>query len=488
MKYFIYIGLPLLLLFSFGAISYFYARLKYYHFFKLTFNALIKKQKSEPYVSSFYLQEIIKFLVRKREKNALISLSAGRISAAEKILSKHKKFFFIAVLNLMNSPKNFAKLETFVKNQPKNKAAIAELAVLYFNENNLSKVKQCLDNLPINGRKNFPLARSLYLQAFFDAKEGDLLSASVHANQAAAIFHKLRAFFEEAQAYTLLGIIYRTAVIPDVAQMMFDTALKIVRSLHLNSEEAKIFGNLGMLMAIQKRFDEAQDFYDKAISIYMKNKQLIKSAEIYNQSAQLNLMKENFPLAAQNAKKALDIHLQKHNDAGTAFSKEILAYAAWSEKNYAKVVQLTFEAKNLYKSLANYSAYYENLHLMALALFEQNKLDDAEKILREITANKHVFDTNFHTANAFNLLGLIYLKKNDRKRAKGLFQQSLDLEQVNNRLSGIATDYANIGLIEFSAGNKEQAVKTFQTALDYALANQDEELIDIIQSHLNKIQ
>ena len=115
-------------------------------------------------------------------------------------------------------------------------------------------------------------------------------------------------------------------------------------------------------------------------------------------------------------------------------------------------------------------------------------VDDAEKILREITANKHEFDTNFHTANAFNLLGLIYLKKNDRKRAKGLFQQSLDLEQVNNRLSGIATDYANIGLIEFSAGNKEQAVKTFQTALDYALANQDEDLIDIIQSHLNKIQ
>ena len=86
------------------------------------------------------------------------------------------------------------------------------------------------------------------------------------------------------------------------------------------------------------------------------------------------------------------------------------------------------------------------------------------------------------------MLGLIYLKKHDIKRAKGLFQQSLDLEQVNNRLSGIATDYANMGLIEVYAGNKEQAIKTFQTALDYAKANQDDELIKIITHHLQQVQ
>ena len=218
------------------------------------------------------------------------------------------------------------------------------------------------------------------------------------------------------------------------------------------------------------------------------NFKFICIGEIYKQKGHLCLMQDNAAQAEEMASKALKIHQKEKNPAGIAFSKEILAYSAWAQKNYADVIQLTFEAKNLYQQLENFSAGYENLHLMALALYEQNKLDESEKILREITSKDRHYETNFHIANAYNLLGLIYLKKKEIKRAKGLFQQSLDLEQVNNRLSGIATDYANMGLIELSVGHKEQALKTFQTALDYAQANQDDELIEIIKTHLQKLQ
>lgn len=489
MKYFEYICLPLFLLVCFWPIVRYYNHIKICHFYKLIFAALYKKQKQEPYVSSFYLMQIVRLLVKKHQHKALIALTAGRIGTAETFLKKHGNAFLALVLKTMQvAAKNVADWENFIKKNPENKAAIAELAVLYFNENNFTKTKQCLDNLPISGKKNYTLARSLFLQAYFDAKEGDLLSASVHTNQAAQIFHKLKAFYEEAQAYMVSGIIYRTAIISDVAQMMFDTALKIFQALNLKNEEAKIFGNLGMLMAIQKRFDEALDYYDKALTLYAESKQQVKSAEIYNQKGQLCLMQDNAAKAEEMASKALKIHQKEKNPAGIAFSKEILAYSAWAQKNYADVIQLTFEAKNLYLQLENFSAGYENLHLMALALYEQNKLDESEKILREITSKDRHYETNFHIANAYNLLGLIYLKKKEIKRAKGLFQQSLDLEQVNNRLSGIATDYANMGLIELSVGHKEQALKTFQTALDYAQANQDDELIEIIKTHLQKLQ
>lgn len=489
MKYFVFICLFIFLLLCLWLIRRSFIRLKIWHFYKLIFAALYKKQKQEPYVSCFYLMQIVKMLVKKRQHKALIALTAGRISIAETFLKKNGNTFLALVLKTMQaSAKNVVDWENFIKKNPNNKAAIAELGILYFNENNINKTKQCLDNLLIGGKKNYILARTLYLQAFFDAKEGDLLSASVHANQAAQIFHKLKAFYEEAQAYMALGIIYRTAIISDVSQMMFDTALKIFQALNLKNEEAKILGNLGMLMAIQKRFDEALGYYDKALKLYAENKQQVKSAEIYNQKGQLCLMQNNAAKAEEMAAKALKIHQKEKNPAGIAFSKEILAYSAWAKKDYAYVIQLTFEAKNLYQQLENFSAEYENLHLMALALYEQNKLDDAEKILRGITEKKHNIETNFHIANAYNLLGLIYLKKNDIQRAKGLFQQSLDLEQVNNRLSGIATDYANMGLIELYIGNKEQALKTFKTALEYAQANQDDDLTILIKNHLKKIQ
>ena len=82
-------------------------------------------------------------------------------------------------------------------------------------------------------------------------------------------------------------------------------------------------------------------------------------------------------------------------------------------------------------------------------------------------------------------MGLIYLQKKDLDRAKALFNQSLDLEQFNNRLSGIATDYANIGLVEMKCGNFEQAQKTIHTALEYAKANHDDELVELINKNFN---
>ena len=389
MKYFVFICLFIFLLLCLWSIVRYYAHLKIWHFYKLSFNALYKKQKSEPYVSSFYLMQIIKFLVKKHQNRILLLLSLGKTKPAETFLLKHRLHLQALLLKTMSSSaQNITHLENFVKNNPNNKAAIAELAILYFNENDISKTKQCLNNLPVSGKNNYILARSLYLQAFFDAREGDLLSASVHANQAAQIFHKLKAFYEEALAYLVSGIIYRTAIITDVAQMMFETALKIFQELNLPNEKAKIFGNLGMLMAIQKRFDEAEDYYNKAIDIFETNKKSIKSAEIYNQMGQLALMQENSSLAQKMAEKALLLHQKEENFAGMAFSKEILAYVAWAQKNYNHVVQLTFEAKNLYQKLENFSAGYENLHLMALAFYEQDKLDEAEKILRKITGKK----------------------------------------------------------------------------------------------------
>ncbi len=124
------------------------------------------------------------------------------------------------------------------------------------------------------------------------------------------------------------------------------------------------------------------------------------------------------------------------------------------------------------------------MYLIALSLFSQEKDKEAEKTLREIIKTAQEQSNSFHVANAYSLLGLIYLKQNDLRRAKGLFQQSLDMEQINNRLGGIATDYANIGLIEFRKGNLEQAKKTLKTALDYAEANQEEELIRLLKNQL----
>lgn len=91
---------------------------------------------------------------------------------------------------------------------------------------------------------------------------------------------------------------------------------------------------------------------------------------------------------------------------------------------------------------------------------------------------------NFHIANAYSLLGLIYMQKQDLSRAKALLQQSLHLEQNHNRCTGLAADYTNLALIENLSGDKDAAGQNLQIALEYAQKTGDEELLELIKNKL----
>ena len=66
--------------------------------------------------------------------------------------------------------------------------------------------------------------------------------------------------------------------------------------------------------------------------------------------------------------------------------------------------------------------------------------------------------------------------------------ESLDCELRSNRAGGIAIDYANIALLEYKRGQTEQAVKTVETALEYAKAFGEGELYSQLKKQLSKIR
>lgn len=489
MKYFEHIAFTLFFLTAPALLFHFYRRLKIHHFYRLARKALLKKISTgcgESYLPTYYLKRIVSLLILANAKRQLVYLCAGRANPAARWLEERKEIFLSRVLRAVaGQTDHLADFEKYIKANPNDYAALTELGILYFLSGKKEKAQLCLNN--ISGRqKKYASARQKYLQAYLDTNDGDMLRASQNASLAAKSFHKLGAEYEEGQSYLLLGIIYRVAIISDVSQMMFETALQIFTAAKCPVETANAYGNLGMLMAIQQRFEEADSCYQKAEKIMLDYGCSLGCAVIRNQQSLLQLMQNNNERAEELALQALKIHKQHSNAPGIAFSKEIIGSSAFNRQNYQKAMQMAFEAKNSYKEHGNLSACLENMYLMALSLFSQENNKDAEKTLREIIKMAQEQSNNFHIANAYSLLGLIYLKQNDLRRAKGLFQQSLDMEQINNRLGGIATDYANIGLIEFRKGNIEQAKKTLETALEYAEANQEEELIGLLKNRLEQ--
>ena len=118
----------------------------------------------------------------------------------------------------------------------------------------------------------------------------------------------------------------------------------------------------------------------------------------------------------------------------------------------------------------------------------QRQKEKAEQKLRQIIQNKERDNCCFHSASAISLLGLIFLRKNQLKRAKSLFLQAASLEQKNERFSGAATDYTNIGLIEYKSGDKKQALKTFYTALEYASAFGENEFSQMLEQKIKNLE
>ena len=124
------------------------------------------------------------------------------------------------------------------------------------------------------------------------------------------------------------------------------------------------------------------------------------------------------------------------------------------------------------------------MYLRASALSYIGKLDESEKVLRELIEKEKTHKSCFHIAGAYTLLGLVLLKKNEPERAKAFFNQALSKELCNDRKSGVAIDYANLAVVEKLQGNNDEAYKNLQKAIAQA-EDIDVKLVEKIKTMLN---
>ncbi len=468
----------------------FWRRLKYDYFFKLTQKAIWKKAKFsnlDVFFAEPFLYQIIKVLLKN--KSALLALCEGKYSLAEKYLQKkHKTLLSLALKAHFNPKQALSDLEKFLSSFPQSTEANALLAALYLTQNHLAEAWAILEN--INLKKCSPFACGIYYfaQTHFCLQEGDLLAASQSCVKAEKYFIKAKASFFLAKNYLLLGTIYRVSFVDDVAELMFRSAGKIFDTLHLPQGKALALANLGMQNTAGEHFDVAEKYFEEA-KILLANAQAKEDmAEILNQIGLLHLLSKNFTKAKSSLVAAQKIFKESPKLTGKALNAELFSYFWAAQKNFNKSLAKAKEAENFYRQDENVAARLNCLYLQAEALYAQNLLTDAESVLRNIIQQAKNEASCFHIANAYSLLGLIFLQKGDLRRAKGLFQQSLEQEQKNNRLSGQACDYANIGLLELRIGQTEQAKKHLQAAQDLALELEDKEMSDLLEKELQKLK
>jgi tetratricopeptide (TPR) repeat protein len=247
------------------------------------------------------------------------------------------------------------------------------------------------------------------------------------------------------------------------------------------NKEVEVLGTLGLLMAIQKRFSEAIKYYKAAEEILENKNKSELLCYILGQQSILDLIQKNYSAAENIAIKALE-----HAFTGKtkAFALEVLCRIAFAKQKWKKTVQYAKDASKLYFNDRNYSSYFECEYLIAEANSNLGHVNVAETCLRKIIDQEKSHKSCFHIANAYTLLGLLLLKKNDVKGAKTVFSQSLNLELYNERNIGVAIDYTNLAIVEQKSGNIEKAKDNINIALKYA-KDVDRELYENIKNLLN---
>lgn len=489
-KYFFFAVLAGLIFFISGLFCVVLFYLRYKHLKKLAQLNILKRQqlsKQKHFYSTAVLEEAIFelfFNFHHSAQNALTFLVCGRPAKAADYLKNKKqalslllKAHFISLEPIYNKLRKLPKkLKT-----PFILLATAHISHLLFKDEDIagiiSKIKKKRLSAKLAAYKN-------YLSSFAYLQEGDMLSASENASAALKFFQKKRYFFEEAQSYLLLAEIYRVSCVNDVAQTMIESALKIFESAKLQFFKAQTIAVLGMLMLFENRIDEACDKLTLAKNISLSNE---LTADISNQIALVCLAQKNEKDALKHSKQALTLYLRQHNERGEAFSRQLIGHFLLNGGKTSQAFNSARKAADLYLGQQNFSAYAETLYLQARALCQLEKYDQAEKKLRLILSENRKHSLNFHIAHAYSLLALIFLRKKNLQRAKVLLQQSLMLEQNHERCSGLASDYANLALIEKLSGNFEAAKNNLKQALEYAKESGDENLLQLIKEQKNNI-
>ena len=460
--------------------------IRYMQLLKLTKIYILRRQQKTDI--SFYADIIITKCLRqlyfsqsKQAKTALAYLVFGKTDKAENFIAAKDiclSLFLRAHTDAKSAYSRLKRCKNLWQNDVLYSLLFADLAEKFFD---FEQIRIIIKKL--NKKKIFSLKKAYYnkIIAAVYVKDADMLSASASASAALKFFQKHDMPIEEAEIYLLLGEIYRISCVNDVAQTMLESALKIYQRFLLNLFSARALAILGMLMVFENRSSEAEDKFSNALNL--SNSAQLR-AEVLNQFALLEISRKNIKKSKRMANEAFLLHQNQKNARGIALSLQILAHLYYLERKHLKSLKCAKKAADFYIKQKNFSAACECLYLEATILYKQKKLKKSEELLRQILQIAERYSGNFHHANAYSLLGLIYWQKNDLQRAKVLFQQSLHLEQRNERTPALVADYINLSLIENLCGNKDMAKTNSQIALEYALKTEDDELINLIKSRI----
>ncbi len=325
----------------------------------------------------------------------------------------------------------------------------------------------------------------LRLCALDSLYQTDMFSASSQYSRALKIYQKSGFTFEEAECYLSLAQTYRISGVFDVADTMLREASKIYKEMSLYAKQAETEAYHGLIEIGRENYPIADKYLNMAASICTQYQLEKTGMDIANWQGLTCFLQKKLTDAERFFALVLH-HRMQASTAARAFAAEMAARINLQKKDFPVAIRLVDEAVIFHRNLHHRPGILENLYLKAEILYAAADYKHSTDVLTALIKEKTPASSIYYPANAYTLLGLIYLETGKLNQARTMFKNAIDMENSQNRLKGVAIDYNNLAELALREGNQEEALTYLNRAIQYAETLEDRDLVAYLKNKLEQ--
>ncbi|PID27158.1 MAG: hypothetical protein CR982_06815 [Candidatus Cloacimonadota bacterium] len=236
--------------------------------------------------------------------------------------------------------------------------------------------------------------------------------------------HSPNNLFTQGKIYNLKGAIFEEMSFYDRSMTSYLKAMSIFKNLNKENELFSVYKHIANLYRIKGDYKNSIDYYNKGVPLIGDNKR--REASLLSDLAISYLNLGDFTKGLESCNKAISIYTELKDDDG---------------RNLSKIIK-------------------GNLFLA------QEKLDQSEKIFREVILESIKSGNKLNLKDGYNNLGIVLIKLGKYDESIKYLYKSANLEKESGNWGGYCQSYINIAQLNYTLLNFDKSSKIVDRFID----------------------
>ncbi len=266
--------------------------------------------------------------------------------------------------------------------------------------------------------------------------------------------------------YSSYGMMYGMQSKYDSAIKYYGNAIQLAQRIHDNNLLHRAYQNISISYQMQSSFTQSLSYLQKALNYYEKIKDINSQAYTsLNMGLTYSVMGDT-----TRAEQSLLKSLKLSKAAGTR-NVELYVYSnlasLYENNNYPQSYEFAMKAAQLGKEMGDPGIEAASLSKAVVALVNQNKLEEAEKIGQQAILTADASQQPYNTYQAYNAMGLVLKKQEKYQAAIVQFEKAFDaINEADIYSEGIGQSYFNLSECYSKIGDYQQALTAYKTSAE----------------------